>query len=930
MKKFFTLFTLFVMFAICLIPSYLSADEIDPDLLPSMIGASNSGTLFYLTFHPTLEEGVHGGSGIRIYVSSMYATTVTLEIAGIGKYIQKTTYPYGVIEFFLSPADAQMYYKVYEAPRPEQVWKGRAIKISSDDPIICYGVARFLATSDGYMALPVSSLGNEYQVASSPNAFSTWDHDLSSFTSVVAAFDDTKVLFRMGGTETSNALKEDGTYLSPNQTISRTMNEGDVWLIPGIGPYSDLTGSNITSDKPVAVFSGNQCGQIPTEARACDYMIEQELPVMNWGKTYLVTPIIGRKNYSVVKIFASEPITEVSIDGVPKFTIQTPGGIEGSGFIVTRANTNEEGELTIQPVVITGNKPINVVQYNPSSQDDKAATDNDPFQMQVLPIEQFQTDVIFNTPGTHQQYGFKNNFVNIVYKSTTDGKIPDDMLWGEIVDGAVRFIPMTQFSGSPGLKFDYDDSDGKYYYSKTIKLPYDGVFRIKADAPFAAYAYGNDFFDSYGFPVAGCNYDLTSDEGKVPFVDWQIDDDGNIDANVMDKGGVIGKIDKDGEEVQSTGASGLSIVTMIHALSSNYKFIPSKFIPGTLDPVNFKLEPINPLLPSKAVIALSDRRGNDTVLVLSFIPKSLPSITVEKTQFDLVKSNQQTSLDFTLINDQQSKTEKIKSIILKNSDKQFSIIDNISENTSLNIGESHKFKVTFTGADFHGKNIGDIEKSFMNNIGYELMNGKKYFFQEIAGMVYNPRIDLNDVNFATKLVDEKFKEEFISIKNSGNNTLEIYGFEFPEGTPFKLDLPEASPENPFIVKQLSEHKIKVNFSPESPGEFNATLKVISDAYVIKNESKLYAKAMPSSIQDDELISADINIRKENGAFVFTSDSDYQLNSVEVYDLAGRQVYSSQLNTSLNNYSLSFIGLESGVYIIRMNVNNSIISKKIVI
>ena len=171
MKKFVRLFTMLLLITLCYSPPGLFSEEIDPDLLPSMIGASNSGTLFYLTFHPTLEEGVHQGSGIRIYVSSKYATTVTLEIEGIGKFIQKTTVPYDVIEFYIAPEEAQMYTKVYEAAQPEKIWKGRAIKISSDDPVICYGVARFFATSDGYMALPVSALGSEYQVASAPNAF---------------------------------------------------------------------------------------------------------------------------------------------------------------------------------------------------------------------------------------------------------------------------------------------------------------------------------------------------------------------------------------------------------------------------------------------------------------------------------------------------------------------------------------------------------------------------------------------------------------------------------------------------------------------------------------------------------------------------------------------------------------------------------------
>jgi hypothetical protein len=929
MKRFLTLFTMLAVLTLCYSPPDLFSGDIDPDLLPSMIGASNSGNLFYLTFHPTLEEAKHTGNGIRIFVSSIYATKVTLEIKDLEILIQKTTIPNEVIEFFLTPSEAQMYLKDYEAPKPEQIWEGRAIKISSDDPIICYGVARFQATSDGYMALPVSSLGTRYIVASSPNSFSGDDYELSSFTSIVGAFDDTKVTFRMGGSGTCKALKQDGSYLSANQTIRRTLNEGDVWLIPGIDKDSELTGSSVLATKPIAVFSGNQCGQIPIDKRACDYLIEQELPMENWGQTYLVSPILGRRNYSIVKIFNSNYNTVVSIDGVPTYTIQNQGGIKGEAFIEVRANILEQGETKVKPVVISADRPINVVQFNPCANDDEAI-ENDPFQMQVLPIEQFQDDAIFNTPGIRGQYGFKTNYVNLVYKATTEGKIPDDLMWSEVSGGNFNWVKLSSLSDDPGMKFQYDDSDGRNYYSKTIKLTNDGVYRIKANDPFAAYAYGSDWYDSYGYPVAGCNYDLGYDENKAPIVNWEMDDDGFVVGNAIDLEGKSGKIKNDIDEIQSYEASGLSVVSMINALSSNYKFTANNFIPGTLQPVIFNLEPIDQLLPSKAVLAVSDRRGNDTILLLSFTPNSFPSLAAENTEFDLVKSNQETSLQFTLENLNTKETKLIKSIILENADPKFSVINNIDENSSLKVGEKHSFNISFRGADFNTNDINEVEGIFKNQIGFELSNGKKYYLKEISGIVYNPRIDMNDVNFATKLIGEDFQDEFITINNIGNNNLDIYGFELSDDSPFKLDLPEASLENPFVVKSYSEYKIKVEFSPDLPGEFNATLKVLSDGYVIKDEANLYAKAMPSSVKDDELISDNVNVRYDNGAFLFTSGTDYQLNSVEVYDLSGRLLHSSSSRVILNNYSLRLVGLSSGVYVLQMNVNNSIISKKVVI
>jgi hypothetical protein len=935
MNNFFTLIKVFAILTIFLSPYYLTADEFDPDLLPSMLGTSNEGTLFYMTFHPTLEEGVVQGSGIRIYISSKYKATVTIEIAGIGVFKQRTTIPNDVIEFYLSPPEAQMYFKVYEFPRPEGNWQGRAIKISSDAPIVCYGLARFQATSDGYMALPVSSYGKEYQVASAPNAFGGWGggYELSSFTSIVGAYSNTRVTFTLGGCANCYALKEDGSYLYSGKTITRTLNEGDVWLIPGIDANSDLTGSKIKADKPVAVFSGNQCAQIPTDIKSCDYIIEQELPIFTWGKTYLVSPIFGRKKYSIVKIFAAEPDTEVSINGVPTYTIKTAGGVKDTGFVEVRANTIVKGDESIKPVVISGNKPINVVQYNTGAFDDStdaSSTPNAPFQMQVLPVEQFSNNIMFNTPGINGQYVFKHNYVNIVYKATAEGQIPDSLMWAEVVNKKLAWVKLSSISDDPGMKFEYDESDGRYYYSKTIEIPNDGVYGIKADDPFAAYAYGFDFYDSYGFVYAGNFKDLTTDDELAPVVNYKFID-GKFTGSAIDVGGLLGKVKKDTDEIQAvTKASGLSVLTMISSLSENFKFVPTPFITGTVDSVKFAIEIINPINSAKAVIMASDRRGNDTVVVVNYTPLPMPKITGEKTTFDLVKSSQEAILEFKLENTLDVETEEIKSIMLENPDPKFTIIDNLTENTVLQVGERHTFKVKFRADDLNPNEINKIEGIFKNNLGFELTNGQKYFLQEIVATVKNPRIDMNNVNFKENPFDEEFKVEFITIKNQGENFLEIYDFEYSEDSHFIYSLPEASTENPFLINSKAEHKIKVEFKPDSPGTYFDTLKVTSDAYIIKEKSYLSAIALPTSVKENERIKSEIRIRYENNSFIFNSDTDYQLNSVEVYDLSGRLLHSSSSQVALNNYSMRLVGLSSGVYVVKMKINNSIINKKVII
>lgn len=903
------------------------SQDLNPEDLPAMIGASNSGTLFYLTFIPTLEEGLAGGKGIRVYVASKYATKVTLEIPGLGVFRQKMTVANEVIEFFLKPEEAQMYYKLYETPKPEQVWERRSIKISSDDPIIVYGVARFYATSDGYMALPVSSLGTNYQVASSPNAFADWGYDLSSFTSIIGVYDDTKVTFRMGGCESCTALKQDGTYLSMNQTLRRTINEGDVWLIPSVGPFSDLTGSTIMASKPVAVISGNQCGQIPSHSRACDHIVEQEIPISSWGETYLVTPIVGRKTTSVIKIFASQELTDIYIDGKKSHTIFTAGGINNVGFLEIRAKAiGESDTVSPKPVVISANKPINVVQFNTSAQDDNTV-DNDPFQMQVLPLEQFQTDVTFNTPGIRGQYGFKINYVNIVYYATDNGEMPDDLMWGEVKDGENSWIKLSEFSPSPGERFYSSDQTGRHYRCKTIKLPYDGVFKIKSDSPIAAYIYGSDYYDSYGFPAAGRFLDMTTDEQVPPLVKWNIDEDGNIEGEVIDQEGLPGLINKKGEMVQAViEPSGVSVISLLHALSTNYKFSVDDYIPGTKKAVKFSITTIDKYKDAKGVIIASDRRGNDTSFVINYIAPSVPSISGLETNFGVLKSLNEKSLEFELKNTKTQTSLPIKSIFLTNDDSQFEIINNVEANKQLEVGESFKFSVKFKAKDMYSAPINEVEQKFSNILAIEMADGFKVYFDTLFAVVANPRIEVTDVDFAAKLMGQSFKNEFLFIYNKSTNMdLKISKVEISGDDVFEFQMPTISESEPLIIKPGKEYYFRTNFNPKEPGEYSAKLKFHSDGYVIKDESTVTAKALVNYITDNNL-SSEIEIKVNGSELILSSNNEFFLEKVEIFDLSGRIVYLQDVNSTSNHLTVILPNMTQGVYMLKLKSNTTVINK----
>jgi len=511
-NKFNILFAAFVLLLVASSSSWAQLDESriqkELPLLLNSSNASNAGTQFNMAFHPCWEE-TGGNNAIRIYVSSAVATRVTMEIPGRGMVEQKVTTPNDVIAFHLLPATAQPYSKTDRVrPRPTAIYRGQAVIITSDDPVICYGVTRYQYTSDGYLAIPVTGLGTEYVVSSFGDPVNSDETNrfqwLTSYTSIVGIYDNTRVDFRLGGHERTWVPRngyEENEALKPGQSMREYLDAGDIWLIPAMGNSADLTGSYVRANKPVGVIGGSFCAYIPLHISACDFIIEQDLPIHTWGNHYHVTPIARRVKNSYVSIFAKENNTTVYRDGIPWLSVsQGKGGIIDQGYIQRRiSNTNDPLKgytLSSEP-----DKPIAVTQYNTGMSDDGVPTD--PFQMVLTPMEQFQTEIVFNTPGINDEYSFVHNHLNVVYLGAPEGGIPDDMEFGEVKNSVITWKRLNTMDGFPGYPlWTTPREDGRQYFAKQINLPGDGVYRFRADEPFAAYAYGGSNWDSYGFPTS--------------------------------------------------------------------------------------------------------------------------------------------------------------------------------------------------------------------------------------------------------------------------------------------------------------------------------------------------------------------------------------------------------------------------------------------
>ncbi|HGG56801.1 MAG TPA: hypothetical protein ENK31_03275, partial [Nannocystis exedens] len=187
-----------------------------------------------------------------------------------------------------------------------------AYKVVSDVPLIAYqfqpvnGQSSF--TSDASLLLPRSTLDKYYYVLG-------WGEPSygAAQVNIVATEDETHVEIT-----STTAVSAGGGIpaIAAGQTVALpVLSEADVIQLDS--PSAEFSGSYITSDKPISVFSTHWCANIPTQGCCCDHLEEQIYGLQTWGTSYVAArwPVRsqGKQEASYWHLFASEDNTSVEI-----------------------------------------------------------------------------------------------------------------------------------------------------------------------------------------------------------------------------------------------------------------------------------------------------------------------------------------------------------------------------------------------------------------------------------------------------------------------------------------------------------------------------------------------------------------------------------------------------------------------------------------
>jgi len=351
----------------------------------------------------------------------------------------------------------------------------QSFRIRSDENITVFAHSHARLTSEAFNVYPVSALGNRYFVLSYNShgvGSSTVSWTPSQFA-IVAPFDNTEIEIIPSVRTIKNGL----------QTQNIILNAGDVYLVQAEMsfnmPTNDLTGTEIISNNPIAVFSGHQRAFIPyTGFGSRDILIEQLPPIATWGTNAIITPfnqpssITNTNANDIFRIIASNNNTRITANGIE----------------VAVLNRGEMAEFDYtEPLVINASSPILTAQYKKSAQSgDNSGSQSDPFMIILPPVEQFGNFYRFANIQANEYDTeirrwveiFENQYINVIAPWEARDKVFLD-----------------DFLVNPNSFIRINNSDWAY---AIIRIS-DGAHTLYSEYNIGLLVYGYGYANSYGY-----------------------------------------------------------------------------------------------------------------------------------------------------------------------------------------------------------------------------------------------------------------------------------------------------------------------------------------------------------------------------------------------------------------------------------------------
>jgi len=281
--------------------------------------------------------------------------------------------------------------------------------------------------------------------------------------------------------------------------FTTNLNQGQTYQINGINyntpdiNVADITGTLVNSDKPISVFAGANIAFVPDgNTAAGNPLVQEQLPVEQWGTNVVALSLAGRTNGDTYRILAAYSNTVVTITGkVITITNESinphgPWLVTATNETVTTTITNagQFYELIVDgPVWFQATKPIQVAQFANGVQFDQDfdnPSEGDSCEILLQPAGHYlPTNIVFVLPNDNISGDFAESYLNLmVSQSATNSTFLDSS-----VVAATNFVMI----GTSG------------YYGGQITITNSGTHKITSSQPVGVEVYGFGNADAYGY-----------------------------------------------------------------------------------------------------------------------------------------------------------------------------------------------------------------------------------------------------------------------------------------------------------------------------------------------------------------------------------------------------------------------------------------------
>ena len=214
---------------------------------------TSKGTEFWLAFPQGYGNSATPAT-LQLFITSDTATSGQVQIPGDGFTAAFTVAAGASTQIILPDVEAKL----------ADGTASLGIHVTAANQISVYGLNYVQYASDGYLGLPVEALGTSYMVCAYKNEANGSSSLVSTEFVVVGTQDCTQV--------TITPEQKVGTHPG-GVPYTLSLNQGDVYQLQDPLVPDDLTGTLVSSDKPVAVLGGHVCDFVPAGVPSCNHLV---------------------------------------------------------------------------------------------------------------------------------------------------------------------------------------------------------------------------------------------------------------------------------------------------------------------------------------------------------------------------------------------------------------------------------------------------------------------------------------------------------------------------------------------------------------------------------------------------------------------------------------------------------------------------------